>query len=180
MTCLAERCRSGFSLKGNWGQRMRLHDLPEVLGFDVAVGVPDSHLSALMTRVASSMPVYIAPREDVAVGVACGLTLGGRRPFVYMKNAGLFTCGDALLSLARDLGVNVFLLIGWAGAGTDRLPHHVVTGRRTVPFLRTLGISYRTVSLNTAVNASSMRRWQARCDRAGQHCALLVLPASAT
>jgi sulfopyruvate decarboxylase TPP-binding subunit len=159
---------------------MRLHDLPTVLGFDVAVGVPDSHLSALMTNVASSMPVYIAPREDIAVGVACGLTLGGSRPFVYMKNAGLLTCGDALLSLARDLGINVFLLVGWAGAGTDTLPHHVVTGRRTVPFLRALGISYRTVSLNTAVNASSMRRWQVRCDRAGQHRALLVRPASAT
>src|SRR2546421_3373754 len=98
-----------------------LHELPAALGLDIAVGVPDSQLSALMTAVASSMPVHVAPREDVAVGVACGLTLGGRRPFVYLKNAGLFTCGDALLSLARDVGVATVLVVGWAGTGDDRL-----------------------------------------------------------
>jgi sulfopyruvate decarboxylase subunit alpha len=158
----------------------RLPELPAAMGLDVAVGVPDSHLSTVMTAVASSMPVYVAPREDVAVGVACGLTLGGRKPFVYMKNAGLLTCGDALLSLARDLRITAFLLVGWAGSGDDTLAHHVVTGQRTVPFLRALGISYRTVDPDATVDVSSMRRWYDRCGAAGRHCALLVRPSSAT
>lgn len=156
-----------------------LHELPAALGLDIAVGVPDSQLSALMTAVSSSMPVHVAPREDVAVGVACGLTLGGRKPFVYLKNAGLFTCGDALLSLARDVGVATVLVVGWAGTGDDRLSHHVVTGERTVRFLRALGISYRTVSHDAKVNLDGMRRWYDRCGAAGRDRALLVRPGGA-
>jgi sulfopyruvate decarboxylase TPP-binding subunit len=156
-----------------------LHELPAALGLDIAVGVPDSHLSALITAVASSMPVHVAPREDAAVGVACGLTLGGRNPFVYLKNAGLFTCGDALLSLARDIGVGVFLMVGWAGSGDDKLSHHVVTGERTIQFLQALGISYRTVGHDAKVDLNRMRRWYDRGGAAGQHRALLVRPGGA-
>jgi len=162
------------------GRLTALSELPAALGLDVAVGVPDSHLSTLMTAVGSSMPVYTAPREDVAVAVACGLTLGGRRPLVYMKNAGLLACGDALLSLARDMRISTFMLVGWAGSGDDRLSHHVVTGERTVPFLRALGISYRAVSPRTTVDLGSMRRWYDRCTAVGGHGALLVRPGGAS
>jgi sulfopyruvate decarboxylase subunit alpha len=159
--------------------RIALHELPAALGLDVAVGVPDSHLSGLMAAVGSSMPVHAAPREDAAVGVACGLALGGRRPLVYLKNAGLFTCGDALLSLARDIGVATFLVVGWAGTGDDRLSHHVVTGARTVQFLRTLGISHRIVQHDAKVDLATMRRWHDECLAAGRHHALLVRPGHA-
>jgi phosphonopyruvate decarboxylase len=159
--------------------RIALHELPAALGLDVAVGVPDSHLCGLMTAVGSSMPVYVAPREDTAVGVACGLALGGRSPFVYLKNAGLFTCGDALLSLARDIGVATFLVVGWAGTGDDRLSHHVVTGERTLQFLLTLGISYRIVEHDEKVDLATMRRWYDHCVAAGRHRALLVRPGAA-
>jgi sulfopyruvate decarboxylase subunit alpha len=156
-----------------------LHELPAALGLDVAIGVPDSHLAGLMAAVGSSMPVYTAPREDTAVAVACGLALGGRNPFVYLKNAGLFTCGDALLSLARDIGVAVFLVVGWAGTGDDRLSHHVVTGERTVQFMRTLGISYRIVEPDAKVDLTTMRRWYDDCVADGRHRALLVRPGHA-
>ncbi|GAA4260740.1 hypothetical protein GCM10022255_090570 [Dactylosporangium darangshiense] len=159
--------------------RVALHELPVALGLDVAVGVPDSHLAGLMAAVGSSMPVYTAPREDAAVGVACGLALGGRNPFVYLKNAGLFTCGDALLSLARDIGVAMFLVVGWAGTGDDRLGHHVVTGERTVQFMLTLGISYRIVEPDAKVDLTAMRRWYDDCVAAGRHRALLVRPGHA-
>jgi sulfopyruvate decarboxylase TPP-binding subunit len=161
------------------GALVALHELPAALGLDIAVGVPDSQLSGLMTAVASSMPVHVTPREDVAVGVACGLALGGRNPLVYLKNAGLFTCGDALLSLARDIGVTLFLVVGWAGTGEDKLSHHVVTGERTVPFLRALGISYRIVSHDAKVDLGSMRPWYNRCGAAGRSRALLVRPGNA-
>ncbi|MEU8782043.1 hypothetical protein [Streptomyces sp. NPDC048637] len=141
------------------------------LGFDCAVGVPDSHLSALMEQVAQSIPVHIAPREDVAVATACGLKLGGARPMLYMKNAGLFTCGDALLSLARDMEVSLFMLVGWAGVGSDHLPHHVVSGERTTPFLDSLGIPWRI-----AGDIEETAGWYEKCRRQRTHCALLLPP----
>jgi sulfopyruvate decarboxylase TPP-binding subunit len=108
-----------------------MDELLTSLGCDYAIGVPDTTLAALMSRLAAVIPVHAAPREDAAVAVGCGLRLGGRLPLVYMKNAGLLTCGDALLSLGRDIGCGLLLLIGWAGSGSDTLPHHVVSGKRT-------------------------------------------------
>ena len=145
------------------------------LGFDCAVGVPDSHLTALMEQVERSIPVYIAPREDVAVAAACGLTLGGSRPLLYMKNAGLFTCGDALLSLARDMEIGLCLLVGWAGVCTDNRPHHVVSGERTTPFLDSLGICWRALGEETS-GVGQTAAWYAGCRRRRTHCALLLPP----
>ena len=145
------------------------------LGFDCAVGVPDSHLTALMDQVERAIPVYVAPREDVAVAAACGLTLGGSRPLLYMKNAGLFTCGDALLSLARDMEIGLCLLVGWAGVGADNRPHHVVCGERTTPFLDSLGICWRALGAEVS-DAEQTAAWYADCRRRRTHCALLLPP----
>ncbi|MGW2055921.1 hypothetical protein ACWCOZ_18745 [Streptomyces sp. NPDC001840] len=155
---------------------MTMQTLDELLlrmGFDCAVGVPDSHLTALMGRMADSIPVHIAPREDVAVAASCGLELGGARPMLYMKNAGLFACGDALLSLARDMEVSLFLLVGWAGVGSDNLPHHVVSGERTTPFLNSLGISWHIADNNDSAGTAA---WYEECRRQRTHCALLLPP----
>lgn len=143
------------------------------MGFNVAVGVPDSTLTSLMAKLGESMPVHVAPREDVAVAVACGLELAGAQPLVYMKNAGLLASGDALLSLARDIEVPLFLLVGWAGAWHDRLPHHVVTGERTTPFLDSLGISWRATQPSRPADLTA---WHSDCRRRRAHCALLIPP----
>jgi sulfopyruvate decarboxylase TPP-binding subunit len=114
-----------------------------------------------------------APREDVAVSVACGLTLGGSHPLVYLKNAGLLTCGDALLSLARDVGIGLFLLVGWAGSHDDRLPHHVVSGEVTQPYLDALGIPWNVAS---ADHVDEIARVALQCRADQRHYALLVPP----
>ncbi|MEY9848328.1 sulfopyruvate decarboxylase TPP-binding subunit [Streptacidiphilus sp. BW17] len=144
-------------------------------GFDCAVGVPDSHLTALLEQLhRPSLPVYCPPREDCAVAVAVGLTLAGARPLVFMKNAGLFTTGDALTSLARDAAVPLALLVGWAGTGSDRLPHHVVTGERTTALLDGLAISW-----TTPADTADLAGWFAGHRAAGHHSALLIEPQEA-
>jgi sulfopyruvate decarboxylase TPP-binding subunit len=143
--------------------------------FDVAIGVPDSHLKLLVAELESSMTIHVAPREDAAVAAACGLTLAGHRPLVYMKNAGLFTCGDALVSLAEDIFVPVAMVIGWAGTGTDTLPHHVVSGARTVALLEALGVAWRTAG----DLADGPVEWLDECRIRRQHAAILVRPGGA-
>ncbi|MFF5085476.1 hypothetical protein ACFY36_51270 [Actinoplanes sp. NPDC000266] len=142
------------------------------MSFDLAVGVPDSHLQALIAELETAMPVHVAPREDAAVAVACGLTLAGRIPLLYMKNAGLFTCGDALVSLATDIGVAVTMLVGWAGTGADMLPHHVVSGERTVGLLEALGVAWR----DTTDLGEDGVAWVQDCRERRQHTAILVRP----
>lgn len=141
--------------------------------FDTAIGVPDSTLTSVVSMLGQSITVQAAPREDVAVAAACGLELAGSRPLLYMKNAGLLTCGDALLSLARDMEIPLFLLIGWAGSGTDQLPHHVVTGERTTGFLDSLDIPWRVPPTGPT---DDLPAWHAACRRRRAHCALLIPP----
>jgi sulfopyruvate decarboxylase TPP-binding subunit len=142
------------------------------LSVDLAIGVPDSHLKPVIAQLERCVPVHVSPREDAAVAAACGLTLAGRRPLLYMKNAGLFTCGDALVSLAEDIGVAVTMLIGWAGSGTDTLPHHVVSGNRTRALLEGLGVAWREIDdLDEGASA-----WLDECRSRRQHTAILVRP----
>jgi sulfopyruvate decarboxylase TPP-binding subunit len=146
------------------------------VGVDAAVGVPDTILAGVFARL--SVPVFTAPREDVAVAAAVGLELGGRRPVLFMKNAGLLTCGDALLSLARDCRVGLLLVVGWAGIGDDQLPHHTVTGAVTVPFLDALRIPWRMIVLDVPDPDGGFGAWYRAARAARSHCALLVPPAA--
>ena len=144
------------------------------MGFHCAIGVPDSHLTAIVARLGDRIPVHVAPREDVAVAVACGVVLAGQRPLLYMKNAGLFAAGDALVSLAADLRLWLTLLVGWAGTGTDTLPHHVVTGERTTALLEALGIAWR--SADELAAAGDGAQWAQHCRDLARHSAILVSP----
>ncbi|WP_051942221.1 thiamine pyrophosphate-binding protein [Streptacidiphilus rugosus] len=156
---------------------MTTHTLAKRLhgaGFDCAIGVPDSHLTDLVGELGISIPVHLAPREDTAVAAAVGMTLAGARPLLFMKNAGLFTTCDALTSLAADAAVPLALLVGWAGTGTDHLPHHVVTGERTTGLLTSLGVSWATTD-----HTGDLEAWFTAHRQAGEHCALLVRPGGA-
>ncbi|WP_159401171.1 thiamine pyrophosphate-binding protein [Streptomyces sp. NRRL B-24484] len=140
-------------------------------GFDCALGVPDSHLTTLIDHLDQAMPVHLAPREDAAVAAAVGMSIAGGRPLLFMKNAGLFTTGDALTSLAADAAVPLALLVGWAGTGTDRLPHHTVTGERTTDFLTGLGVAWSTPD-----RTGDLDTWFSAHRDTGRHCALLIQP----
>ncbi|HEY7147273.1 MAG TPA: thiamine pyrophosphate-binding protein [Streptosporangiaceae bacterium] len=115
------------------------------LGVERAIGVPDSQLSDVLAAIGGRMPVDFTVREDIAVAIAFGLELAGHRGAVFMKNAGLGTSLDSLISLAIAAQVPVLLVIGWAGSGRDTLGHHVVMGERSTALLDAAGISYDIV-----------------------------------
>ena len=115
------------------------------LGVEGAVGVADSQLADVMAALSARMPVTFTVREDIAVGMAFGADLAGVHHAVFMKNAGLGTSLDALVSLALGAVTPLTIVIGWAGAGTDTLPHHVVAGQRTVALLEAIGVAFDVV-----------------------------------
>jgi sulfopyruvate decarboxylase TPP-binding subunit len=126
-------------------------------GVDYVVGVPDSSLASIIAELAREPGLLPAPREDVAVAMAVGARLAGRRPLVFMKNAGLATALDAVGSLALASGVGLALLVGWAGTGLDRLAHHVVVGRSTEALLRSFDLSYLSATRGHPVDEEDVR-----------------------
>lgn len=113
------------------------------LGYDFWTGVPCSLLVPLYQALEEAGEAYFpATREDLALGLAAGAALGGRRPAVLMQNSGLGVSINAILSLQKMYALPVLLLITWRGHGPDA-PEHVEMGERMLPLLDTLGIPYR-------------------------------------
>ncbi len=86
-----------------------------------------------------------APNEGVALALAAGAELAGRRSAVLLQNSGFGNLLNPLTSLAMPFRIPapVFMsLRGWPDPGRDE-PQHAVMGDSGIGLLETLGISYR-------------------------------------
>jgi sulfopyruvate decarboxylase TPP-binding subunit len=113
-------------------------------GFDFFTGVPDSTFTSLLREIERRPEFGYVPAvsENVAVGVAAGAYLGGRRPAIVMQNTGLALAINPLASLAIIYRIPILLLVGWRGHdGTDS-PEHRVIGTSTLPLLAALNVPY--------------------------------------
>ena len=145
-------------------------------GFDFATGVPCSLIEGVLRDLETRRDILYAPavREDVAVGLAAGAWLGGRRPAVLMQNSGLGTSLNALASLSLMYGLPLLLIVTWRGHGGKDAPEHILTGAITEPLLKLLGIPHRVLS---AVSTASDVAWAAaEMDRRSAPVALVVPP----
>ena len=143
-------------------------------GFDVFAGVPCSLVEDLIAALDDHprRPYVEAVREDVAVGVAGGAWLAGRRPVVVMQNSGLGTSLNALASFSLMYGLPALLVVTWRGRGGRDAPEHILTGAITEPLLDLLGIPHRVL---TAASAEAAVRWaRAEMDARMQPVALLI------
>jgi sulfopyruvate decarboxylase TPP-binding subunit len=62
--------------------------------------VPSSGLDPLYANYDRKGECIYATREEEAIAIAVGLTLGGRRPVVVMQQSGVGNCLNAIFSLA--------------------------------------------------------------------------------
>jgi sulfopyruvate decarboxylase subunit alpha len=136
-------------------------------GFDFFTGVPDSTFKDLQTRLERAVGAAWVPAtaEDLAVGLAAGAWLGGRRPLVLMQNSGLGVSANALASLAALYRLPMLVLVGWRGHDGNDAPEHLLTGRSTLAFLAALELPYEApragevaAALARAVAAMEERR----------------------
>ncbi len=67
---------------------------------DWLLTVPAAGLQDLYSSFESSAQLVYATREEEAIGLACGLVLGGCRPIVVMQQTGVGNAINAVLSLA--------------------------------------------------------------------------------
>jgi len=117
-------------------------------GFDFFTGVPCSLVEDLIAALETHprFPWLAAVREDVAVGLAAGAWLGGRRPVVVMQNSGLGTSLNALASLSLMYGLPALLLVTWRGYQGKDAPEHILMGEISPGLLDLLGIPHRVLS----------------------------------
>lgn len=145
-------------------------------GFTFAAGVPCSLIEDLISTLQGSdeLPYIPAVREDVAVGLAAGAWLAGRRPVVLMQNSGLGTSMNALASMALMYGIPTLLIVTWRGHEGKDAPEHILTGAITPRHLDLLGIPHRVLSNASA--ADDVAWASAEMDRLSQPVAILVPP----
>jgi phosphonopyruvate decarboxylase len=117
-------------------------------GFDVFAGVPCSLVEGVIAALERHprVPYVAAVREDVAVGVAGGAWLAGRRPAVVMQNSGLGTSLNALASFSLMYGLPALLVVTWRGHGGRDAPEHRLMGEITPGLLDLLGIAHRVLT----------------------------------
>jgi phosphonopyruvate decarboxylase len=120
-------------------------------GFDFFTGVPCSLVEDLIAALETHprSPWLPAVREDVAVGLAAGAWLGGRRPVVVMQNSGLGTSLNALASLSLMYGLPALLIVTWRGYAGKDAPEHILMGEISTKLLDLLGIPYRVLSADS-------------------------------
>jgi len=107
-------------------------------GFDFFCGVADSTIASLISELGED---YLsATREDLAVGMASGATLSGRRSAVLMQNSGLGYCLNALTSLNLIYKIPLLLIVGYRGYQGKDAPEHLVMGAHCEALLREVGI----------------------------------------
>ncbi|MGH7311788.1 MAG: thiamine pyrophosphate-binding protein, partial [Candidatus Rokuibacteriota bacterium] len=150
--------------------------LLEDQGFDFFAGVPCSLIADVIGALERHprLPYVAAVREDVAVGVAGGAWLGGRRPAVLMQNSGLGTSLNALASLSVMYGLPALLFVTWRGWRGQDAPEHLLMGEISPRLLELLGISHR--ALTPASLATDVSWARQEMDARGRPVALLVPP----
>jgi sulfopyruvate decarboxylase subunit alpha len=113
------------------------------LGYDFFTGVPCSLLGRLYDVLGERGRAYFpATREDLALGLAAGAAMAGRRAAVLMQNSGLGVSVNALLTLHAMYELPVLLVVTWRGHGPDA-PEHVEMGRLVRGLLADVSIPSR-------------------------------------
>jgi sulfopyruvate decarboxylase TPP-binding subunit len=114
------------------------------------------------------MELIAAASEQEAVTIAAGATLGGKQTAIYMENTGIYVSSYSLLTVGKQLGVPMLLVVGYLGGVPDQRNSflYATIGKHTVPVLEGLGIDYMVledgekleVKINDAVRAANALR----------------------
>ncbi len=120
-------------------------------GYGPVVHVPCSSLGALIAAAERDpeLEVMNPANEAIALGLASGAFLAGKKPVVLIQNSGLLNTLNGLTSLNQIYGIPVLLMVSWRGFGKDA-PEHELVGRDLEQYLRTFGLAYAILADGTA------------------------------
>jgi sulfopyruvate decarboxylase TPP-binding subunit len=115
-------------------------------GIDFVTYLPETRLSQILPLIRDDpgMQLIAAASEQEAVTIAAGATLGGKQAAVYMENTGIYVSSYPLLTVGKQLGVPLLLVIGYLGGVPDQRNSflYATIGSHTIPVLQSLGIEH--------------------------------------
>jgi len=115
-------------------------------GINFVTYLPETRLSQIipLLRDDPDLELIAVSSEQEAVTIAAGATLGGKQAAVYMENTGIYVSSYSLLSVGKQLGVPVLLIVGYLGGVPDQRNSflYATIGKHTIPVLQGMGIDY--------------------------------------
>ena len=124
----------------------RLVQSLKAAGINFVTYLPETRLSQIVPLIRDDpeMELVGTASEQEAVTIAAGATLGGKQAAVYMENTGIYVSSYSLLTIGKQLGVPILLVVGYLGGVPDRRNSflYATIGKHTVPLLEGLGIDY--------------------------------------
>ena len=114
-------------------------------GFGPFTGVADSLFGGFFNYLESLNEYIPAANEGLALGIASGSYLSGKKPVVLLQNAGIGNLINAQTSLNDPYKIKSLLMIGWRGnpANKKDAPEHWLIGKKTPNFLKLANIETR-------------------------------------
>jgi sulfopyruvate decarboxylase TPP-binding subunit len=88
------------------------------------------------------MTVVPVASEAEGVTIAAGAVLGGKQAACYLESSGLYVASYSLLTIGKQLGVPILLIVGYLGGFGDQRNSflYATVGQKTIPLLDGLGI----------------------------------------
>ena len=124
----------------------RLVESLKAAGINFVTYLPETRLSQIVPLIRDDPAMELVPTasEQEAVTIAAGATLGGKQAAVYMENTGIYVSSYSLLTVGKQLGVPILLVVGYLGGVSDQRNSflYATIGKHTVPVLEGLGIDY--------------------------------------
>ena len=115
-------------------------------GINFVTYLPETRLSQIipLLRDDPDLELIAVSSEQEAVTIAAGATLGGKQAAVYMENTGIYVSSYSLLTVGKQLGVPVLLIVGYLGSVPDQRNSflYATIGKHTIPVLQGMGIDY--------------------------------------
>ena len=118
-------------------------------GINFVTYLPETRLSQIipLLRDDPDLELIAVSSEQEAVTIAAGATLGGKQAAVYMENTGIYVSSYSLLTVGKQLGVPVLLIVGYLGGVPDQRNSflYATIGKHTIPVLQGMGIEYMLI-----------------------------------
>jgi sulfopyruvate decarboxylase TPP-binding subunit len=149
-------------------------------GIDFVAYLPESRLSQILPLMRDDPSFQLAPvaSEAEAVTIAAGAVLGGKQAACYIESTGIYVSCYSLVTVGRQLGVPLLLLVGFLGGFGDQRNSflYATIGAHAAPVLDALAIPHEVIEngagletkINNAVRAANALRGPAALVFAGE------------
>ena len=126
-------------------------------GIDFVSYLPETRLSQILPLMREDPSFQLAPvaSEAEAVTIAAGAVLGGKQAACYIESTGIYVSCYSLVTVGKQLGVPLLLLVGFLGGFGDQRNSFLYStiGAHALPVLEALSIPHEVVESGDGLEA---------------------------